>query len=132
MLVIRFLRTGKKNQPYFKIVVTDKRKPPRAGRFVEELGSFNPKSKEKVVKAERVTYWLSVGAQPSPRVHNILVSKGILKEKKIPVHAKKKEGKSPPAGGEPKPEPKEEVKKPEAESPPAGGEPAKPEEEKKA
>ena len=38
MLVIRLLRTGKKNQPFFQIVVTDKRNPPRGGRFVEKVG----------------------------------------------------------------------------------------------
>ena len=78
MLVIRFLRVGKKNQPSFKIVVTDKRKPPRGGRFVEELGFWNPLTKEKVLKPERIRYWLSKGAKPSDTVYNLLISEKII------------------------------------------------------
>ena len=90
MLTIRFLRTGKKNQPFFRIVVTDKKNPPRGGRFLEILGFFNPLTKEKKLKVERMKYWLSVGAQPSDRVHNLLVGEGILKGKKVDVHKKSK------------------------------------------
>lgn len=100
MLVIRLFRVGKKNQPSFKIVVTDKRKPPRAGRFIEEVGFWNSLTKEKVLKKERILYWLSVGAKPSPTVYNLLVSEKIVEGKKIPVHKKpkKKEAVSAPAG----------------------------------
>ncbi len=90
MLVIRLFRVGKKNQPSFKIVVTDKRRPPRAGRFVEEVGFWNPLTKEKVFKAERIKYWISVGAKPSDTLHNLLVSEKIIEGKKIPVHKTKK------------------------------------------
>ena len=90
MLVIRFLRVGKKNQPVFKIVVTDKKNPPRGGRFVEQVGFYNPLTKEKNLKAERIKYWLSVGTQLSDTVHNLLVSEKIIEGKKIPVHKTKK------------------------------------------
>ncbi|MDP2664310.1 MAG: 30S ribosomal protein S16 [bacterium] len=90
MLVIRFLRTGKKGQAFFKIVVTEKQKAPTKGRFVEEVGFYNPLTKEKSVKADRVKYWLSVGAQTSPTVHNLLISEKVIEGKKIPVHAKTK------------------------------------------
>jgi len=93
MLVIRLFRVGKKNQPSFKIVVTDKRKPPRAGRFVEEVGFYNPLTKEKVLKQERVKYWISVGAQPSSTVYNLLVSEKIIEGKKVPVQKKSKKEK---------------------------------------
>lgn len=93
MIVIRFLRIGKKNQPFFRIVVTEKKNPPRGGRFLEIVGFFNPFSKEKQLKADRIKYWISVGAQPSDRVHNLLVSEGIIKDKKKPVHAKAKKKK---------------------------------------
>ncbi len=93
MLVIRFLRRGKKNQPFFRIVVTDKRNPPQGGRFLEILGFYNPLTKEKKVKTERVKYWLSVGAQPSDTVYNLLISEGVIKGKKLPVHSKAKKGK---------------------------------------
>jgi len=91
MLVIRFLRVGKKNQPSFKIVVTDKRRPPRSGRFVEEVGFYNPLTKEKVLRKERIKHWLSVGAKPSNTVYNLLVKEKILEGEKIPVHKKPKE-----------------------------------------
>lgn len=94
MLVIRLFRTGKKNQPSFKIVVTDKRKPPRGGRFVEEVGFYNPLKKEKVLKTERIKYWLSVGAKPSDTVYNLLISEKIIEGKKTPIYIKKKEEKT--------------------------------------
>ena len=90
MLTLRLFRVGKKNQPSFKIVVTDKRNPPRAGRFTEEVGFYNPLTKEKVIRKERVQYWLSQGVQPSPTVFNLLVKEGILTGKKIAVHKKSK------------------------------------------
>lgn len=90
MLVIRLLRTGRKNQPFFKIVVTDKRKPPTAGRFVEEVGFLNPLKKERSLKPERIKYWLSVGAKPSPTIYNLLISEKIIEGKKIPLHKKSK------------------------------------------
>lgn len=93
MLCIRFLRIGKKHQPCFKIVVTDKRKPPRGGRFVEEVGFWNPLTKEKVLKAERIKHWISKGAKPSDSVYNLLVKEKVLEGKKVSVHKKKKEKK---------------------------------------
>ncbi len=86
MLVIRFFRAGKRNQPFFKIVVTDKKNAPRGGRFVEEVGFFNPLTKEKNMKAERIKYWLSKGAKASDTVHNLLVKSKIIEGKKIPSH----------------------------------------------
>ena len=109
MLVIRFLRVGKKNQPFFRIVVTDKRNPPRGGRFLEILGFFNPLTKERKLKKERVEYWLSVGAQPSARVHNLLIEEKIIEGKKIGVHKKPKKAKKTEKPEE-KPKPKEETK----------------------
>jgi small subunit ribosomal protein S16 len=91
---MRFFRVGKKNQPAFKIVVTDKRNPPKGGRFLEEVGFWNPITKEKVLRKERIKYWLSVGVQPSESVYNLLVSEKIIEGKKIPVHKKKKEEKA--------------------------------------
>lgn len=91
MLAIRLFRTGKKNQPSFKIVVTDKKNPPRGGRFVEEVGFWNPLTKEKNLKGERIKYWLSVGAKPSESVYNLLVEEKILEGNKIPKHKIPKE-----------------------------------------
>ncbi len=95
MLVIRLFRVGKKNQPFFKIVVTDKKKPPRAGRFVEQVGFYNPLIKEKALKQERIRYWLSVGAKPSATVYNLLVSEKIIEGKKISKHKVSKKTEKP-------------------------------------
>ena len=90
MLVIRFLRTGKKNQSFFKIVVTEKTNAPRGGRFLELLGFYNPLTKEKKINTERIKYWLSQGAQPSDTLHNLLINEKIIEGKKIAVQAKAK------------------------------------------
>ncbi|MFH1462274.1 MAG: 30S ribosomal protein S16 [bacterium] len=106
MLVIRLFRVGKKNQPAFKIVVTDKRKSSTKGPSVEEVGFYNPLTKEKVLKQDRIKYWLSVGAQPSNTVHNLLVAEKILEGKKIDVHKKSKKPAVAESSGEVKPEEK--------------------------
>jgi len=107
MLVIRFLRIGKRNQPSFKIVVTDKRKAPRGGRFVEEVGFWNPLTKKKSLKAERIKYWISKGAKPSDTVYNLLISEKIIQAKKIAVHKKSKKKLAKEATEKPKEDKKE-------------------------
>jgi len=101
MLVIRLLRIGKKNQPSFKIVVTDKRKSSRAGRFVEVLGFSNPLTKKMGIKKDRVEYWMKVGAQPSDSVRNILIENKIIEGKKIAVNKKSKKEKAPATAAAP-------------------------------
>ena len=94
MLVIRFFRASKKNQPSFKIVVTDKRKSSVKGRYVEEVGFLDPLNDKKFLRAERIKYWISKGAKPSPTVHNLLISEKIIEGKKIPKHKKSKKNPS--------------------------------------
>ncbi len=94
MLSIRFLRSGKKNQPFFRIVVVDSRKSSTGGRFLEILGFYNPLTKERKANEERIKYWLSVGAKPSDTVHNLLIKEGLIKEDKIAVHSTKKSKKN--------------------------------------
>lgn len=89
MLMIRMQRTGRKNEPQFRIVVGEHTMGPKSGKFLEKLGSFNPKTDEKTLDVERVKYWMSNGAQTSPRVHNLLVDMGVVKAKKINVLPKK-------------------------------------------
>ena len=108
MLIIRFIRRGKKNQPFFRIVITDKRNAPRGGDFLEVLGFFNPLTKEKALKKERIKYWLSVGAKTSDRVRNLLISEKVIQGKKIDVHKKAKKKEEKPKE-KPKQEKKEEV-----------------------
>jgi small subunit ribosomal protein S16 len=70
---IRLKRTGAKNTPAYRIVVTDSRSP-RDGRFIEELGSYLPSRRENNFKInlERAKYWVGVGAQPSETVASMI------------------------------------------------------------
>ena len=77
MLVVRFQRTGRKNDPSYRVVVAEKRSKPHSGG-VETLGSYHPKTKAVVLKNERILYWLSKGAKASDTVHNLLIKKGVL------------------------------------------------------
>lgn len=89
--MIKFQRVGRKNDPAFRVVVTEKRSKPKSGEL-EVLGSFHPKTKETVLKNERILYWMSKGAKPSNTAHNLLVSKGVIKgDKKSVVKIAKKE-----------------------------------------
>jgi small subunit ribosomal protein S16 len=88
------MRIGRKNQPSFKIVVTEKTKSSTGGRFVEQVGFYNPATKEKNLNAERIKYWMSVGAQPSATIHNLLIRDKVIEGKKIPKHKTPKQ----PAG----------------------------------
>ena len=70
---IRLARHGAKKRPYYRIVVADSRKP-RDGKFIEEVGRYNPCVSPSMVTfdKERVDYWLSVGAQPTDTVARLL------------------------------------------------------------
>lgn len=90
MLSIRLVRAGKKHQPFFKIIVADKKRSASSNLFIEDLGFYNPKTKEKKIKADRVKYWLTQGAKASDTIHNLLVNAKVIDAKKIAVHKKKK------------------------------------------
>jgi len=80
-LKIRLTRGGAKKRPYYRIVVADSRAP-RDGRFIEKVGFFNPlqaKDSDKRIglEAERIQYWLGVGARPTDRVARFLAQEGI-------------------------------------------------------
>src|SRR5687768_12875105 len=81
-VAIRLARGGAKKRPYYKIVVADSRNS-RDGKFIERVGSYNPllakDNPERVkIDGDRVKHWLSVGAQPTDRVHRFLDAAGLL------------------------------------------------------
>lgn len=83
MLTIRLQRVGKKNQAAFRIVVADKLRAPEK-KIVENLGSYNPRTKEFAIKDEaRLKYWIEQHVEVSPSAHNLLVEKGKLKADKV-------------------------------------------------
>ncbi|MDR3571166.1 MAG: 30S ribosomal protein S16 [Candidatus Pacebacteria bacterium] len=85
MLKIRMQRIGRINQASYRIVVTEHTASPKAGKFVEKLGTYNPRTKARTLDEARVKYWLSVGAQPSATMHNMLIGAGVISGKKINV-----------------------------------------------
>jgi small subunit ribosomal protein S16 len=73
VLTIRLARFGKKKQPFYRVVVTEKTRP-RNGRFVEIVGTYNPLKKPAAIEVDsaRLEYWISKGAQPSDTVRSFL------------------------------------------------------------
>ncbi|HEY8593976.1 MAG TPA: 30S ribosomal protein S16 [Devosiaceae bacterium] len=82
-LKIRLARGGSKKRPYYHVVIADARSP-RDGRFIEQVGKYNPmlaKDDENRVSLnnERIEHWLKVGAQPTDRVARFLDAAGLMK-----------------------------------------------------
>ena len=80
---IRLRREGAKNSPYYKVVVADSRSP-RDGKFIEIIGTYDPKKKDhnSTLKLDRIEHWISKGAQPSDTVRSL-----IKKNKKVAANA---------------------------------------------
>jgi len=122
MLKIRLSRFGSKKRPTYRVTISEHLKDAR-GDVLEYLGHYNPRSNPKIIelKADRIKFWLGKGAQASPTVHNLLVSKGVIEDKKVrswkpKKKEEKKEEVKPGAkaeGAEVKPAEKAEEVKPE-------------------
>lgn len=93
MLKIRFQRTGRKNDPSFRIVVGEHTKHPTSGSHSAILGSYHPKTKATAIDAEAVKGWIAKGATLSGTINNLLISKGIITGKKVNVLSKRSQPK---------------------------------------
>lgn len=92
MLHIRLTRIGKKKQPEYRLIVCEKARDPW-GRALEILGHYNPRTNPVTVtlKSDRITHWISNGAQCSDTVWNLLVDQGVVKgEKRKSIKLSKK------------------------------------------
>lgn len=89
MLMMRLQRVGRKNDPSFRIVVTDKRTGVKSDKHVDRLGSYNPKMNHIQIDVEKAREWISKGVQPSDTMHNLLVSEKVIEGKKRNVLPKK-------------------------------------------
>lgn len=89
MLKMRLQRVGRKNDPSYRVVVTDSRNGPQSGKGIDNLGSYSAKSNEFVIDGEKAKNWIKNGVQVSPTVHNLLVTNKIIEGKKINVLSKK-------------------------------------------
>lgn len=101
MLMIRFQRIGRRNDPAFRIAVLEKTAGPKAGKFVDLVGTYNPKTKETNLKPEAIKDWVSKGAQISPSVMNLLIANKVYEGPKIQVISKKNLEKNKPAEAAP-------------------------------
>ena len=81
---IRLTRLGKKKQPTYRVVVMDSRKP-RDGKYIEQLGIYDPRQDPSVIKIdnERALYWLNTGAQPTERAQKLLEISGAWTQYKV-------------------------------------------------
>lgn len=95
---IRLTRGGAKKRPYYRIVIANSRDP-RDGRFIEQVGSYNPmlprEHEDRVkLKTERIQEWLKNGAQPTDRVARFLADAGLMERRPIPNQTKKSQPKA--------------------------------------
>jgi len=122
MLMIRLARIGKKKQPHYRLVVSEKARD-MYGKALEIVGNYNPRTKEINLNPERIKHWLAMGAQTSDSVHNLLVSNKIIESKKRSVTAISNKRKEKIAKKnektEQKEDKKEEQKQPETEEKPS-------------
>lgn len=89
MLKMRLQRVGRKNDPSYRVVVTDSRTGPKSNKHVDILGSYNAKLNNIKIDGERAKEWISKGVQVSPTVHNLMITSKIIEGKKINVLPKK-------------------------------------------
>lgn len=101
MLTIRLTRKGKKNQPFFRVVVIDKKRSAKGGRAVEVVGFVDPLTKKKSLDKDRILHWIKNGAQPSDTIHNLLVNEKIIEGVKRNVAKKPKKVAEAPAPATP-------------------------------
>jgi len=125
---IRMKKMGRKRQPFYRICAIDGRAP-RDGKVIEELGHYDPLVKETdaraVLNAERISYWLSVGAQPSDKVAVLIKKYGangthLEQQKSALERVKLNKPMAPPPRVVPRPKPEE----PAAPEAPPAAEPA--------
>ncbi|MDP3997011.1 MAG: 30S ribosomal protein S16 [bacterium] len=89
MLKLRLQRRGKRNYATYRVVVAEQHAPVK-GRFIADVGWYNPHTNEFNVDEAVVKEWLAKGVQPSDTVHNFLVTKGIIKGEKVTIWRPKK------------------------------------------
>src|SRR5690349_911125 len=106
---IRLRREGAKNSPYYKVVVADRRSP-RDGKFIEILGTYDPKKsgQNSTLNIDRAEYWISKGAQPSDTVRSLIKkSKRTTTTTERPSEAQRDDRESTPEPSAPPPPPAE-------------------------
>lgn len=106
MLAIRFLRSGRTNQAFFRVVLTQKSSPPKSN-FIKVFGWYNPKTKESSLNKEEILEWVGKGAKPSNSLAKLLIANNITHKNIVFV---------PDAPGQKKAKPESEKKAPTSET----------------
>lgn len=107
MLTIRLQRVGRKNDPSFRVVVTESKNKPQTGKYLEMVGSYDARVDKTSLKADRIKHWISMGATTSETVHNILINEKVIEGKKInvlPLKSPPKKEEAPVEAAAPAPE----------------------------
>ena len=89
MLAIRLQRLGRKGYPTYRLAIQEAQRHPSSGRVVAYVGNYNPHTKESKIDAEKVTFYLNNGAQPTPRVIRILKENKVKLPEWVKVHGDK-------------------------------------------
>lgn len=89
MLAIRLQRTGRKNDPSFRAVVTDSKNAAKSRKFLEIVGVYEPKKGVTAFETDRIKYWMKNGAKLSDTMHNFLVKEKVIEGKMRNVLSKK-------------------------------------------
>ncbi len=89
MLKMRLQRIGRKNNPSYRVLVVDSHQGPKSGKYVDIIGSYDPKNDHIVLDGEKARAWIGKGVQVSPTVHNLLISQKVIEGKKINVLPRK-------------------------------------------
>ena len=86
---MRLQRIGRKNNPSYRVVVTDARNAAKRGTHVDHIGSYDPKGGKFQIDGEKAKYWISKGVQPSDTIYNFLVGEKIIEGRKKNVLPRK-------------------------------------------
>jgi len=89
MLMMRLQRVGRRNDPSYRIVVTNKRNGPKSNNHVDRIGSYNPKLKNFQLDVDKAKEWLANGVQPSDTMYNLLITQKVIEGRKKNVLPKK-------------------------------------------
>jgi small subunit ribosomal protein S16 len=89
MLAIRMQRTGRSGYAMYRVIVQESRRTPTSGKVIAYVGSYNPHTKATILETEKIDFYLSHGAQPTPRVVGLLKSEKIKLPKWIELPTKK-------------------------------------------
>ena len=92
MLMIRLQRVGRKHEPTFRLVLTDSKNGPKSGKYLEVLGSYDPRRENKLetLDVDKIKHYISKGAKLSLTVHNFFITKKLIEGKKINALPKKR------------------------------------------